>query len=287
MLTVLVTGKGGQLAKCIENIAPQYPSLNFILKSSSELDITNFDDINSVFNSSEPFDYCINCAAYTAVDKAETETQDAYEVNVLGSKNLAEACLKHNVTLVHVSTDFVFDGEASQPYYEDSITNPLGVYGTTKLKGENAIVETLNNYFIFRTSWLYSEYGSNFLKTMLKLGSERDEISVVSDQIGSPTYAKDLAEVILKLVESRQTSYGIYNYSNEGAVSWYDFANEIFKLSKSSIKLNKIETKDYPTPATRPKYSVLNKDKITNVLKITVPNWKYSLNEALTNLNKH
>jgi dTDP-4-dehydrorhamnose reductase len=287
MLTVLVTGKGGQLAKCIENIAPKYPDLNFIFKSSSELDITNSDHINSVFNSEESYDYCINCAAYTAVDKAETETQDAYDVNVLGSKNLAEACLQYNVTLVHISTDFVFDGNATQRYTEDSITNPLGVYGDTKLKGENAIVETLNDYFIFRTSWLYSEYGSNFLKTMLKFGVERDEISVVSDQIGSPTYAKDLAEVILKIIESRHTGYGIYNYSNEGVVSWYDFANEIFKLSKSSIKLNKIETKDYPTPATRPKYSVLNKDKITNALNITIPNWKDSLNKALTILNKY
>jgi dTDP-4-dehydrorhamnose reductase len=277
MLTVLVTGKGGQLAKCIENIAPKYPDLIFIFKSSLELDLTNYDNIISVFNAVGTFDYCVNCAAYTAVDKAESETQNAYDVNVLGSKNLAEACRKYDITLVHISTDFVFDGGASQPYAEDSFTNPLGVYGTTKLKGEDAIVETLEEYFIFRTSWLYSEYGNNFLKTMLKFGVERDEISVVSDQIGSPTYAKDLAEVILKIIESRDTNYGLYNYSNEGVVSWYDFANEIFKISNSCIKLNKIETKDYPTPALRPKYSVLDISKIKKTLGIEIHNWKASL----------
>lgn len=284
MLTVLVTGKGGQLAQCIENIAPKYQDLKFIFKSSSELDITNYDNINSIFNSSEPFEYCINCAAYTAVDKAETETQDAYDINVLGSKNLAEACGKHDITLVHISTDFVFDGNALQPYNEDSITNPLGVYGDTKLKGENAIAEILENYFILRTSWLYSEYGNNFLKTILRLARERDEIGVVDDQIGSPTYAKDLAEVVLQLIGSRNTSYGVYNYCNEGVVSWYTFASEIFRLSKSSINLNAIKTKDYPTPALRPKYSVLNTAKLENALGIKIPNWKASLASAYSNL---
>lgn len=284
MLNILVTGKGGQLAECIKNIAPKYLDLNFIFKSSSELDITNSESINSVFNNFETFDYCINCAAYTAVDKAETETQAAYNVNVLGSKNLAEACLQHNVTLVHISTDFVFDGNATEPYSEESPTNPLGVYGDTKLKGENAIIETLDNFFILRTSWLYSEFGNNFLKTMLRLANERDEISVVSDQLGTPTYAKDLAEVVLKLIASKNTSYGIYNYSNDGVVSWYDFANEIFQLSNSSIILNKIETKDYPTPALRPKYSVLGTSKIEKLLKFKIPNWKASLAIALSNL---
>lgn len=284
MTTVLVTGKGGQLAACIKIIAPKHSNISFIFKSSSELDISNADNINLVFSSIDPFDYCINCAAYTAVDKAETETQDAYDVNVLGAKNLAEACLKKNVTLIHISTDFVFDGNATQPYTEDSTTNPLGVYGHTKLKGENTIVETLEKFFILRTSWLYSEFGNNFLKTMLRLSSERDEINVVADQIGSPTYAKDLAKVVLKLIESKNTNYGIYNYSNDGMVSWYDFANAIFELSNSDIKLNKIETKDYPTPALRPKYSVLDTSKIEKLLKIVIPNWKVSLAIALSNL---
>tara|TARA_R100001369_G_scaffold21694_1_gene39368 strand:- start:132 stop:998 length:867 start_codon:yes stop_codon:yes gene_type:complete len=284
MITVLVTGKGGQLAQCFENIAPKYLDLNLIFKSSSELDITNSDNLSSVFNSSDQFDYCINCAAYTAVDKAETETKEAFNVNVLGSKNLAEACRKHDIILVHISTDFVFDGNALQPYAEDSLTNPLGVYGNTKLKGENAIVETLENYFILRTSWLYSEFGNNFLKTMLRLSLERDEISVVADQVGSPTYAKDLAGVVLQLIESRNTSYGIYNYSNEGVASWYDFANKIFKLCNSRIKLNKIDTKDYPTPAARPKYSVLDTSKIEKLLKLEIPHWKVSLAMAFLNL---
>lgn len=284
MLKVIVTAQNGQLGQCLQNIAPKYPHIKFVFKSSSELDITNPSQINSIFDSSDQFDYCINCAAYTAVDKAETKIKAATDVNVLGVKYLAEACQKHKVTLIHVSTDFVFDGNALQPYTEDSVTNPLGIYGKTKLEGENVITETLSNYFIIRTSWLYSEFGNNFLKTMLRLGHERYEISVVNDQIGSPTYAKDLAEVILVIIESRQTSYGIYNYSNEGEVSWYDFASEIFKLSKSSIKLNKIETKEYPTPATRPKYSVLNKSKITNAFNLAVPDWKNSLAEAIINL---
>ena len=204
----------------------------------------------------------------------------------MGSKNLAEVCRKHKVTLFHLSTDFVFDGKTLQPYLEDSITNPLGVYGDTKLKGENAISETLENHFILRTSWLYSEFGNNFLKTMLRLARERDEISVVSDQIGSPTYAKDLAEVILKFIETKNTSYGLYHYSNEGAISWYDFANEIFKKTDKDIRLNKIKTKDYPTPAERPKYSVLNKEKITNIRGVSIPNWKDSLAEAIANLKE-
>lgn len=284
MLTILVTGKGGQLAQCIEKIASQYPNLNFIFKSSSELDITNYDNINSVFDSTESFDYCINCAAYTAVDKAESDAQKAYNVNVLGSKNLAEACLKHKVTLMHVSTDFVFDGYAEEPYTEEDLTEPLGIYGTTKLKGENAIIETLENYFILRTSWLYSEFGNNFLKTMLRLDLERDEIGVVGDQIGSPTYAKDLAKVIIMFIKSENKSYGIYHYSNEGIISWYDFASEIFRQTNSDIKLNKIETKDYPTPALRPKYSVLHTGKITRTLGFTNSNWKESLKEAIKNL---
>ena len=284
MKTVLVTGKDGQLAQCIKSLASEYPNLNFVFKSSSELDITNYDNIDSVFKNLEPFEYCINCAAYTAVDIAETETQRAYEVNVLGSKNLGEACRNYNNTLIHISTDFVFDGDASRPYTEESTTNPLSVYGDTKLKGEKVIAQGLAKYFIIRTSWLYSEYGQNFLKTMLRLASEREEIGVVGDQIGSPTYAKDLAKVILKIIDTKNKNFGVYHYSNEGAVSWYDFAKEIFRLSNSTIKLNKIETKDYPTPAMRPKYSILNTEKISKVLRIKIPDWQSSLARAFSNL---
>lgn len=286
MITVLVTGGGSQLAQCIQALAPQYSGLKFIFKTSSELDIANNAQIATVFSSSEAFDYCINCAAYTAVDKAESETEKAFEVNAEGVKHIAQACNRHQVTLIHISTDFLFDGKTSQSYSEVSLTNPLNVYGKTKLEGEQAIEQCLENYFILRTSWLYSEYGHNFLKTMLRLSKERNELSVVGDQIGSPTYAKDLAEVILRLIKSRNNSYGIYNYSNEGEVSWYDFAKEIFRLNGSSITLNKIETKDCPTPATRPKFSIMNTDKISRLLSIKIPNWKVSLEKAYSNLLK-
>ncbi|NRD22165.1 dTDP-4-dehydrorhamnose reductase [Winogradskyella litoriviva] len=282
MLKVLVTGRDGQLGQCIKSVAHQYPNLEFDFKASSELDITNKAKVESFFNNQQ-YDYCINCAAYTNVDQAEAETELAHIINVLGPKYLSESCSKHQVTLIHISTDFVFDGNASNPYKETDSTNPIGVYGKTKLEGEQEIIEKLNNYFIIRTSWLYSEFGNNFLKTMQRLASERDEIGVVGDQIGSPTYAIDLANIVLGLIQDRNTSYGIYHYSNEGVISWYDFAKEIFRLSKSTIKINKIETKDYPTKAKRPKYSVLDTSKIKHFTYIS--NWKDSLFKAILNIN--
>ena len=282
MIRVLVTAKNGQLGQCLQNLAPQYADVEFVFKTSSELDITNEGHLDKVFNS-QPFDYCINCAAYTAVDKAEEDIVLADKVNHIGVKLLAESCLNFNVKLIHISTDFVFDGAALTPYAEEDSTNPLGVYGKTKLKGEQAILKTLKRYFIIRTSWLYSEYGNNFLKTMLRLAEQREALGVVGDQVGSPTYAKDLAEAILQIIELKTTHYGIYHYSNEGEISWYDFAKEIFRLSGSSIKLNKIETKDYPTLATRPKYSILNTEKISELLAIKIPNWKESLGRAYSN----
>ncbi|WP_179333992.1 dTDP-4-dehydrorhamnose reductase [Winogradskyella costae] len=283
MIQVLVTAKDGQLGQCIQSLALKHPNIQFVFKSSSELDITNKAKIEVAFGA-HSFDYCINCAAYTAVDKAEEETDIADKVNYLGAKLLAESCHSFNVTLIHISTDFVFDGKSSKAYLESDITNPLGVYGETKLRGEQAISKTLEQHFIIRTSWLYSEYGNNFLKTMLRLASERNEIGVVGDQIGSPTYAKDLAEVVLKLIETKSSAYGTYHYSNEGEISWYDFAKEIFRLSESSIKLNKIETKDYPTPAKRPKFSVLDTSKLANTFHISIPEWKLSLVKAISSL---
>jgi len=283
MIHVLVTAKDSQLGQCFQSLALKHPNIQFDFKASSDLDITNQANVEDVF-SAHAFDYCINCAAYTAVDKAEEAIELANKVNHIGVKLLAESCKNFNVTLIHVSTDFVFDGEASVPYLEDDITNPLGVYGKTKLAGEQTIIKTIPNYFIIRTSWLYSEYGHNFLKTMLRLAKERDEIGVVDDQIGSPTYAKDLAEVILKCIYTRNNSFGIYHYSNSGVASWYDFASEIFRLSNSNIKLNSISTKDYLTPAKRPKYSVLKTLKIKKALDIDIPNWKNSLRRAYSNL---
>lgn len=283
MKNVLVTGANGQLGKCLEELSIQHPSINFIFKNSQGLDITNKDDVRLMFGNTD-FDYCINCAAYTAVDKAEEDKDKARDVNVNGVINIAESCKENNTTLIHISTDFVFDGKGIKPYIETEETTPLSVYGKTKLEGEHKIKEVLNKYFIIRTSWLYSEYSTNFMKTMLRLGKERTELSVVGDQIGTPTYAKDLADIILRIVSTDEKNYGIYHYSNNGVISWFDFAKQIFEYSGYNTKLNKIPSIEYPTPAERPKYSVLSKEKIVRDLKIIVPNWKQSLKKALDNI---
>lgn len=283
MKNVLVTGANGQLGKCLEELSTLHPSINLIFKNSQGLDITNKDDVRLMFGNTD-FDYCINCAAYTAVDKAEEDKDKARDVNVNGVINIAEFCRESNTTLIHVSTDFVFDGKSEKPYIETDETYPLSVYGETKLEGEHKIKEILNNFFIIRTSWLYSEYGTNFMKTMLRLGKERTELSVVGDQIGTPTYAKDLAEVLLKIIVTDEKSYGVYHYSNEGVASWYDFAEQIFEYSDIQIKLNEIPSLKYPTPAVRPKFSVLSKEKIIENFGLTIPNWKQSLKKALENI---
>ena len=207
----------------------------------------------------------------------------AYAVNAEGPKNLAEVCKKYQVKLLHISTDFVFDGKKQTPYIETDMPNPLGVYGTSKWQGERYIQEVMQDYFILRTSWLYSEYGNNFMKTMLKLSRTRDEISVVSDQIGVPTYAGDLAEVLIKIVLSSSTNYGVYHYSNSGAISWYDFAVEIFKQFSKKIEVKPIKTKDYPTAAKRPKYSVLDITKIENNFDCLRKKWQINLNHISQN----
>ena len=285
MINVLITGSNGQLASCIKDLAPNYKNINFIYTDYLELDICNFADVDIFFESNSDIHYCINCAAYTAVDKAETDIYKAFEINELGAKNLAKACSKNNTILIHVSTDFVFEGNNSNPYTEVDQSKPISVYGKSKLKGEEEIISILNNYFIFRTSWLYSEHGNNFMKTMLRLAETRNEINVVSDQIGTPTYAKDLALIILNVIKEKNESYGLYHYSNEGVASWYDFAKAIFELSNTKIKTNPISTTEYPTPAKRPVFSVLNKDKISRTLKIEIPNWKKSLKTCLQNYN--
>ncbi|MFL0352880.1 dTDP-4-dehydrorhamnose reductase [Xanthomarina sp. GH4-25] len=283
---VLVTGANGQLAKTIrEHYANNNETLDFKFVSKSELDITNKTQLKIFFNTNH-VDYCVNCAAYTAVDKAESDYEMACSINVIGSKNLAEACKTHHITLIHISTDFVFDGTSTLPYKETDVPNPLGVYGDTKLKGEQAISNTLDTYFIIRTAWLYSEYGHNFMKTMLRLAQDREQLQIVSDQIGTPTYAGDLSEVIIKLIISKNRNYGTYHFTNSGQISWYDFAKAIFELSHIKIDLKPIPTKAYPTPAKRPKYSVLDTTKIETVLGISIPNWKESLRVALSNCKK-
>jgi dTDP-4-dehydrorhamnose reductase len=288
-MVVLVTGANGQLGQSLRFIANNYPKIDFVFCSSSELDITNLDNCKAIFLKYKP-NYCINTAAYTAVDKAESETEKAFAINVTGAKNLAIVCKEQDAVLLHVSTDFVFDGNKKAPYTEDDVPNPTGVYGQTKLDGEKTIQETFENYFIIRTSWVYSQFGNNFMKTMLRLASERDSLSVVNDQIGIPTNAVDLAEALVTIVKSQipnlksRINYGIYNFSNEGQCSWYDFAKKIFEFNGIKIDLKPIPTTSFPTPAKRPTYSVLDKSKIKSAFKIDIKTWEERLKEMPTNL---
>lgn len=279
-MVVLVTGANGQLGQAIQYIAKNYLSLNFVFCNSTDLDISNKENCQAVFRKIKP-DFCINAAAYTAVDKAELEQDKAELINVIGAKNLAETCKELDTKLIHISTDFVFDGSNNTPYTENQIPSPKGVYGQTKLDGERAIQNVFSNYYIIRTSWVYSQFGNNFMKTMLRLASERTSLSVVNDQIGTPTNAVDLADCLMTIISSQHptpnTQNGIYHFSNEGQCSWYDFAKVIFEINQVNIDLIAIPTSEFPTPAERPKYSVLDKSKIKSTFGITIKNWQESL----------
>ena len=276
MKKVLVTGASGQLGNSIKRTWPNFKGLKFVFTDVADLDITSSEEVNTFFESNA-LDYCINCAAYTLVDKAEEEVDKAYLINATAVKNLAEACQTTGAVLIHISTDFVFDGTKRSPYTEEDTPNPLSVYGKSKLKGEEYIKGICERYFILRTSWLYSEYGNNFVKTMLRLAETRKQISVVNDQIGSPTYAGDLAEFILKVISSESTAYGLYHYSNSGAISWYDFAVEIFNYFGKDLHVTPVPTGGFPTTAIRPAYSVMNHSKINKHLSIVAPIWSESL----------
>ena len=301
-MVVLVTGANGQLGQAIQSISGKYPEIDFVFCSSSELNITNLENCQAVFSNYQP-QFCINAAAYTAVDKAESEPAKAFDINANGAENLAITCKKFNTILIHISTDFVFDAYFSDgiAYYDRELRLPLksdlgltetdvpfpsGVYGLTKLQGEQAIQANWEKHFIIRTSWVYSQFGNNFMKTMLRLASERDTLSVVSDQIGTPTNAVDLAEVLIKIIQSSNSklSFGIYNFSNEGQCSWYDFANEIFRQKGVSIDLKPILTSAYPTPAKRPAYSVLDKTKIKSTFGVEIKEWQTSLATCINQL---
>jgi dTDP-4-dehydrorhamnose reductase len=280
-MVVLVTGANGQLGQSLQFIAKNYPEINFIFCNSNDLDITSIDNCKTIFEKSKP-SFCINTAAYTAVDKAESEPKKAHLINVTGAKNLAEVCKQFDTTLVHISTDFVFDGTSTKPYLESDPTNPTSVYGQSKLDGEKAIQEIWKKHIIIRTSWVYSQFGNNFLKTMLRLGQEKDSLSVVNDQIGTPTNAVDLANAILKIANPSNpqpptSNFGIYNFSNLGQCSWYDFAKKIFEVNNINIDLKPIPTASYPTPAKRPGYSVLDKSKIIKTFGIEIKPWEESL----------
>lgn len=278
-MVVLVTGASGQLGQALQALSPRYDALQFYFAGSDEVDITDAENLKAVFNKIKP-DYCINTAAYTAVDKAESEPEKAVAVNTEGAQNIAEACKAVGAVLIHISTDFVFDGSKGAPYTEEDATSPQGVYGQTKRDGELLIEQTLKEHYIIRTSWLYSQYGHNFMKTMLRLGRERDLLMVVNDQTGTPTNANDLAEAIFTIILSDKKAYGTYHYSNGGVATWYDFAEKIFEVNSITINLQPVPTSAYPTPAKRPKYSVLDKSKIKQVFGIEIKDWKDALNNT-------
>jgi len=281
MNNILVTGANGQVGSEIRESSSSYP-YKFYFTDKKQLDITNLQDIRTYIIDNN-IDTIINCAAYTAVDKAETEQELANKINHLSVKNLAILSNEFNIKLIHISTDYVFDGRNFKPYNEDDITNPNSVYGQTKLDGENAILDSnLKDSIIIRTSWVYSSFGNNFVKTMLRLGKEKEGLGIIFDQVGTPTYARDLVKTILDIlpkIENKKVE--IYHYSNEGAISWYDFAKEIMKMAKLNCKINPIETYQYPTPASRPHYSILNKSKIKKDFNIIIPYWKDSLDNCI------
>ncbi|MEQ8473404.1 MAG: dTDP-4-dehydrorhamnose reductase [Marinoscillum sp.] len=283
MAKVLVTGSGGQLGSEIQFLQPKYSTLEFHFTDYPGLDITDSNQINSIFESGK-YDYCINCAAYTAVDKAEEEKDASDAINVLGAQNLAKACNQYGVKLIHISTDFVFDGTSSKPLKEDQATSPVNYYGESKLKGEMAISECLEEYFIIRTSWLYSSFGNNFVKTMIRLAETKSELNIIADQIGSPTYAADLALAIMDIISKKSIQFGLYHYSNEGVASWYDFTSAIFEYKGIGTKVYPIPTEKYPTPASRPHYSVMDKTKFKDTFGIEIPHWRESLRKCLEKL---
>jgi dTDP-4-dehydrorhamnose reductase len=286
MKKIIVIGSNGQLGNCIRKIAPDFElDYEFIFTDSQTLDITNEDQVNKFFADNKP-DFCINASAYTAVDLAEKEKEKAFAVNADGVAHLAQACKNSKAALIHVSTDYVFDGETNLCYSEDDFTNPIGVYGESKLKGEELALETNKKTIILRTSWLYSEFNKNFVKTMLNLFSQKEELGIVADQFGQPTNANDLAEAIMNIIEAPQKTYGIFHFSNYPETTWFEFAEKIAELSKSSIQLNALTTEQYPTPAKRPKRSTMCLDKIEEVYKIEPKYWENSLEECIEILSK-
>lgn len=278
-MKIIVTGSDGQLGNEFRTLA-KTSDWEFIFTDYQELDITDGQAVAKFFEENNP-DYCINCAAYTAVDKAESDKERCDAINVNGGTNLAEACDKSGATLIHISTDFVFDGTAHKPLKEDEPTCPVNYYGESKLNAEASITKVLNRHFILRTSWLYSIYGNNFVKTMLRLSETKDELNIIADQIGTPTYARDLAVAIYQIIGNSSEAYGIYNFSNEGTASWYDFTKAIFEYAGVSTKVNPIPTEQYPTPAARPAYSVMDKSKFKNTFKHEIPYWRESLKECV------
>jgi dTDP-4-dehydrorhamnose reductase len=281
---ILVLGAAGQLGQCIMALSKERNLNEFIFPDKDVGDILDKTGLKNLFEQYKPA-FIINCAAYTAVDRAEDDIDLCRKVNAEGVLNIASLCKHYNSTMIHVSTDFVFKGDRPFLLKEVDIPNPVNVYGRTKLEGEIAITDGLEKYYILRTSWLYSEHGNNFVKTMLKLAESRSSLSIIADQIGTPTYAVDLAGAILSIIDSGKRDYGIYHYSNEGITSWYDFAVGIFDLSNLKIKVNPISTAEYPTRAVRPPFSVMDKSKIKSAFDIEIPYWRTSLSRCIGKLD--
>jgi dTDP-4-dehydrorhamnose reductase len=286
-MKILVTGSNGQLGSEFKMLAPVFPDHKFIFTDVAELDITSEPDVEALVKAEQPA-VIINCAAYTAVDKAEQEDNLAFLINATAVGNLARVASKNNALLIHISTDYVFDGKGHKPYMEDDPTNPVSLYAKSKHAGEHQVQSYANKALIIRTSWLYSEFGNNFIKTIMKYGKERGLLNVVFDQTGAPTYARDLAKTILHIIQRQPGSQGVevFHYSNEGVASWYDFAKAIIEFSGITCSINPIETKDYPLPAVRPFYSVFNKSKIKLRFQIEIPYWRDSLKECIQRLEQ-
>lgn len=278
--TILITGAQGQVGHEFQTLQPLFPQYHFLFAGRNELQIADEDSINNYFSNNK-IDICVNCAAYTAVDKAEQDREVSTSVNATAVGNLAKACKTNNTQFIHISTDYVFDGTATIPYKPDDKTNPVNFYGQTKLDGELNAIKENENSIIIRTAWVYSSFGNNFVKTMLRLMNERESIGVVNDQHGAPTYAADLAAAIMKIIDKNNFVAGIYHYSNKGNITWYDFAKEIALQINTTCIVNPITTSKFPTPAARPAYSVLDTEKICTTFDIEVMDWKESLRECI------
>jgi dTDP-4-dehydrorhamnose reductase len=284
-MKTIIFGASGQLGQCLRRLCEVRGFNDIIFPDERSSNILAPEALEDLFKEHKPA-YVVNCAAYTAVDKAEEDVDLCRKVNMVGPLNIARLCKQYATAMIHVSTDFVFKGDDVSLLTESDVAEPINVYGLTKLEGELAIRDVLPEHFILRTSWLYSEYANNFVKTMLRLAEGRTQLNVIADQIGTPTYAMDLADAILHIISSESQAYGLYHYSNEGVTSWYDFAVAIFQLSDTEIKVQPIPTSQYPTPARRPKFSVMDKSKFKETFGLAVPYWRESLVNCIDVLSK-
>ena len=284
MSKIIVFGASGQLGQCLKVVAEEQNINDIHFLPEENANILDVESLQLIFKSEIPL-YCINCAAYTAVDKAEDELDLARKINRDGATNLSLLCKEYDTTLIHISTDFVFAGNITKLLTESDSAEPVNVYGLTKLEGEQSIASQIENYYILRTSWLYSEFGNNFVKTMIRFGKEKPEMKIIADQMGTPTYAIDLARCIFHIIQHDQQQYGIYHYSNEGVTSWYDFSKAIFDISEIKIKTIPIKSSEYITKAVRPTFSVMDKSKIKETFNIEIPYWRDSLITCIGKLN--